>query len=140
MGRILDLGPGFHGSGEKIFPRYSRGVAANFCSISSQKTWRASIFLHVASGILKKYPQEAEIFEQWRRQAGILKEYLCIRSPFRGICIEVSIVIRYTFFSHQWISHTSTKIQIPPPQVKRFSKFRMLRAGKLTLSPFLDSS
>ena len=63
---------------------------------------------------------------------------LCIRSPFGRIRIEVSIVIRYSSFSHQWISPTSTKIKIPPPLVNIFSKIRMLRAGKLMLSPFLE--
>ena len=60
MGQSLDLVLEFNETGKKILPRYCRGIVVNFRSISAPKMQGALIFLHVASGILKNYSQEAE--------------------------------------------------------------------------------
>ena len=63
VGGLTDLGP--HGSEivrdqEKILAGHWRDVGAIIHPISAPKMERASIFLHAASGFLKKYSPEAE--------------------------------------------------------------------------------
>ena len=62
------------------------------------------------------------------------------------MCNELLLKLQYKSYEketeytgvHSVFMPASTKFKISPPLVKRFSKFRMLRAGKLMLSPFLE--
>ena len=60
------------------------------------------------------------------------------RNPctFRGISVHLGFAT--SGISTDLFSTASTIFQISPPLVKHFSKFRMLRAGKFMLPPFLE--
>ena len=60
MDSLIDLGAGLEGSGEKMLAPCWRHVDAIIHPISAPKMDATWIFLHVASGFLKKYSPEAE--------------------------------------------------------------------------------
>ena len=69
MGAPTELGTGFDETRKKIIPRVIHHLATIIHPISASKMERASIFLHIASGILKIGSLEAEKSSFLRRQS-----------------------------------------------------------------------